>query len=83
MSVELPAFYVGQTAKSAKERFDDHKRVYKANRLARDYGLRLWPDAPKQFKRIMENIPTREEAEDRELLIAEALRALGYGVWMN
>lgn len=74
---DKPCVYVGQTACSPEERFVQHKGGYKANRYAREYGVRLRP------KLVANRGPfaTREEAELAETALAERLGARGYAVW--
>ena len=54
-----------------------HKRDYKANRFARDFGRYLQP-------RLFEGInplPSRQEAEGEEAALALRLQKRGYAVW--
>ena len=76
---DYPCVYVGQTAKSPDERFDQHKAGIKANRYAKKYGLRL------RYKLFEEYNPisTRKEAEYKEALLGEHLRKRGFAVWWN
>lgn len=76
---DYPCVYVGQTAKSPDERFDQHKAGIKANRYAMKYGLRL---RYKLFEKY-NPIPSRKEAEYKEALLGEHLRKRGYAVWWN
>jgi len=75
----FPCVYVGQTAKSPDDRFDQHKAGIKANRYAKKYGLRL---RYKLFEKY-NPIATRKEAEYKEELLAEHLRKRGFAVWWN
>ena len=74
-----PCVYIGQTAKSPDDRFDQHKAGIKANRYAKKYGLRL------RYKLFEEYNPiaTRKEAEYKEALLGEHLRKRGFAVWWN
>ena len=76
---DYPCVYVGQTAKSPDERFDQHKAGNKANRYAKKYGLRL---RYKLFEKY-NPIATRKEAEYKEALLGEYLRKRGFAVWWN
>jgi hypothetical protein len=40
----LPWVYVGSSARSPEERFEQHRRGYKSGRLVKRFGLRLRPD---------------------------------------
>jgi len=77
--VDYPCVYVGQTAKSPDDRFDQHKAGIKANRYAKKYGIRL------RYKLFEEYNPiaTRKEAEYKEALLGEHLRKRGFAVWWN
>ncbi|MFK5913815.1 MAG: GIY-YIG nuclease family protein [Woeseiaceae bacterium] len=76
---DYPCVYVGQTAKSPDERFDQHKAGIKSNSYAKKYGLRL------RYKLFEEYNPiaTRKEAEYKEALLGEHLRKRGFAVWWN
>lgn len=74
-----PCVYVGQTAKSPDDRFDQHKSGIKANRYAKKYGLRLRYKLFEQYNPIA----TRKEAEYKEALLGEHLRKKGFAVWWN
>lgn len=76
---EYPCVYVGQTAKSPDERFDQHKAGIKSNRYAKKYGLRLRYKLFEQYNPI----PSRKEAEYKEALLGEHLRKRGFAVWWN
>lgn len=71
-----PCVYVGMTGLSPDERFDKHKAGIKANRYARDYGLRLLPHLYECF-----NPMPYEAARDMEVELAIGLREEGYAVW--
>lgn len=72
-------FYVGSTYRSPDERFDQHKKAYKSNRYARVYGLHLRPDLFEAYNPI----PSRKDAEELEVYLAERLRQKGHGVWQG
>ena len=76
---DYPCVYVGQTAKSPDDRFDQHKAGIKANRYAKKYGLRL---RYKLFEKY-NPISSRKEAEHKEALLGEHLRKRGFAVWWN
>ena len=71
-----PAFYVGMTGLPVEERFDNHKRGYKAARVVEKYGVAL---APEWYK----DIPAMpfEEAALAEPTLADDLRDLGFLVF--
>jgi hypothetical protein len=71
-------FYVGMTARSPKDRFEQHLAGYKSCGYARRFGVELMPPRftlikPRSF----------EEARAKERRIAARLRRKGYGVWQN
>ncbi|NNF04438.1 MAG: GIY-YIG nuclease family protein [Rhodothermales bacterium] len=79
MASGAECFYVGSSVREPVLRFDQHKEGYKSNRFAREYGMRLRPDLFEQYNPI----PTRKDAEELEVYLAERLRARGYGVWQG
>ena len=76
---DYPCVYVGQTAKSPDDRFDQHKAGIKANRYAKKYGLYLRYKLFEQYNPIF----SRKEAEYKEALLGEHLRKRGFAVWWN
>lgn len=72
-----PAVYVGQTAKSPEERFEQHKRGERHSRVVRDHGVCLCPELYERFNPI----GSRVDAEVAEARLAEALRRLGFTVY--
>lgn len=74
----MDCFYVGMTAKSPEERWQQHRNGYKSSRFARRYGCELMPP---EFTVIRHR--TFEEARRLERRIARRLRKKGYGVWQN
>jgi len=68
-----PCIYVGMTGLDPDERFSNHKRGYKANRFAREYGLRL-------LKELFEHLNpmSEEQAKNTESELAQSLRDRGY-----
>lgn len=74
-----PCVYVGQTAKSPEERFQQHKSGFRANRFVKKLGLKLKENI---FKRH-NPMTSRAQAESKEAWLAENLRKKGYAVWWN
>ncbi|MDO8848928.1 MAG: GIY-YIG nuclease family protein [Coriobacteriia bacterium] len=72
-----PCVYVGSTALTAEERFQQHLAGYKSNAYAHKYGKRLMP----RLYRSWQHYPTRPEAERAEEQRALSLRKRGYAVW--
>ncbi len=70
--------YVGMTGLSPRERFAQHKRGYKSGRYVRQYGLNLLPHLYERY-----NPMTYDEAVERERILADHLRKLGFAVWQN
>lgn len=79
IDINLPCYYVGQSYHSPEVRFWQHKKGYKSNRFAKDYGLGLCP----RFYDGINPIKTRKEAEFFENKLTEKLRMKGHGVWSN
>jgi hypothetical protein len=73
-----PCVYVGMTGLTPGERFDNHKRGYKANRFVRKYGLYLMRQ---KFERL--NPMSWAKARRMEEKLAEKLRAKGFAVWQG
>jgi hypothetical protein len=73
-----PCVYVGMTARTPEERFDQHMRGYKSARLVRKHGLRL---KPRLYASL--NPMTHDEAKAMEIEKARRLRARGYAVWQR
>lgn len=67
-----PCVYVGSTALTPEERFQQHLRSHKSNAFAHGFGKRLMP----RLYRSWQDYPTR--AEERRAL---SLRKRGYAVW--
>ncbi len=72
-----PCVYVGSTALTAEERFQQHLAGHKSNAYAHKYGTRLMP----RLYRSWQDYPTRAEAERAEEQRALSLRKRGYAVW--
>ncbi len=70
-----PCVYVGMTGLTVEERFNNHKRGYKAARIVTEFGLRSMPHLYEHL-----NPMTRDEAERMEQKLAADLRAEGYTV---
>lgn len=79
MPAGATCFYVGSTFRNPTLRFDQHKEGYKANKYAREFGLRLRPDLFEPYNPI----PSREDALELEAYLADRLRRKGYGVWQG
>tara|TARA_Y100001968_G_C19427588_1_gene755224 strand:- start:1310 stop:1630 length:321 start_codon:yes stop_codon:yes gene_type:complete len=74
-----PCFYVGQSFREPKLRFEQHKEGYKSNNYARLYGIQLRPDLYQKYNPI----PTRRDAEEIEEMLGLVLQEKGAGVWFN
>ncbi|MBT3935795.1 MAG: GIY-YIG nuclease family protein [Bacteroidetes bacterium] len=72
-------FYVGQSARAPLLRLKQHKEGYKSNNFARKFGIKLVPEYYEKYNPI----PTRKDAEELEIYVAQNLRKAGYGVWFN
>jgi hypothetical protein len=77
-SENAECLYVGMTSCGAEERFDQHKRGYKACSFVRKYGKEL---APELFPGT-DLLPV-EAAKKLEVDHAESLRRQGYAVWQK
>jgi hypothetical protein len=73
-----PCVYVGMTGLTPEERFENHKRGYKANRFVRKYGVYLMRQ---KFDRL--NPMSWEKARHMEEKLAEKLRRKGFAVWQG
>jgi len=76
--LDKPCVYVGMTARKPEERFEQHRRGFKASRLVKRFGLSL---IPRLYLRW--NPMTYEQAKKKEVELARRLRKRGYGVWQN
>lgn len=74
--IRKPCVYVGMTELDPDLRFDRHKAGVQANRLVRDYGLRLLPELYAVY-----NPMPYEAAREMEVELAIGLREAGYAVW--
>lgn len=82
----LQCLYVGQTSKTPKERFQQHKTGYRNKKghnlsanMVKKYGLYLRPSLYTHIDPFL----TRAEALKAEEQIALELRREGYAVWFN
>lgn len=76
---DKPCVYVGMTGRTAEERFAQHKRGYKANSYAKQFGVRL----RKRLYSNFQDIPRWEDALEAEKRLALRLRKRGYAVWFG
>jgi predicted GIY-YIG superfamily endonuclease len=70
-----PCIYVGMTGLDPKERFENHKKGYKAAWVVRKHGIRLLPE----FFEYLNPMPF-EAAAQMEKDLAADLRRQGYTV---
>lgn len=70
--------YVGMTGLTPLERYRNHKEGHKSNKYVKKYGDGL---ITARYERL--NPMTREEAEKKEVELAEELRELGFAVWQH
>ena len=75
---DKPCFYVGMTARTPRERFEQHKKGYKSGRYVKQHGKNLRPPLYTHY-----NPMTYQEALAREPWLAQLLRKRGHGVWQN
>ena len=75
---EKPPLYVGMTGLTPEIRFERHRYGVKDNTYVRKYGVRLRPDLYAGLNPL-----PRKEAERMEKVLAQELRADGYGVWQK
>lgn len=76
---DKPCVYVGSTALTPEERFQQHLEGRKACKYVTEFGVRLRP----KLYRNVGPFELREQAEAAEKHLAERLRKRGYGVWWN
>ncbi len=74
----MPCVYVGMSARSPEERFEQHKAGYKSAKFAKKYGIRL---KPRLY--LAHNPMTYDDACKMERERARRLRNRGYGVWQK
>jgi hypothetical protein len=76
-SERSPCLYVGSTAKSAQERFLQHKQGKFSNRgWVEKFGTCLLPELSGGFE-----YTSRDSAERAEAQLADSLRERGFAVW--
>ena len=75
-SSDHPWVYVGQTATTPEERFEQHRSGYKASKHVRRHGVRLRPD----LYGDQPVLRTKAEAESYEAWLALSMRANGWPV---
>ncbi len=73
---DKPWVYVGESACPPEERFQQHRKGYKASRFVKSHGIRLRPRLSKNFGPY----ETRAEAKEGERKLAERLRRRGFTV---
>ncbi len=75
-----PCVYVGSTACTPAERFQQHCRGYKHNRYVKRYGVELRKNVDKNaLPRMSHTVRRAAEAQEQEL--ADELRKKGWAVW--
>lgn len=79
MDYHLSCYYGGQSCHPPETRFWQHKKGYKSNRFAEEFGLGLCPYLYKSFNPIK----TRKEAEMIEYELSKKLRNKGHGIWSH
>ena len=79
LNPKLPCYYIGQSAHPPETRFWQHKKGYKSNYYAKEFGLGLCP----QYYDDINPIKSRKDAEMIESKLTEYFRSHGYGVWSN
>jgi hypothetical protein len=72
-----PCVYVGQSARTPDERFQQHRSGYRAAAKPRKYGKYL----RRRLFAKYNPLPSREAAEQMEAQLAEQLREQGYRVF--
>lgn len=73
-----PCVYVGLTAKTAEERYKEHKAGIRDGRFVKRYGKRVRVSDCRCLRSM-----TRKRAEKKERAMASRLRDRGWGVWSN
>ena len=83
----LECLYVGQTSKTPKERFLQHKTGYRnkkgykiSSNIVEKYGLYLRPSL---YNHLNINTMNKAESVKMEEALALELRRKGYAVWYN
>jgi predicted GIY-YIG superfamily endonuclease len=70
------AYYVGMTGLTPEQRFENHKRGYKAAAIVKRCGERL---VPRLYAHL--NPMPYETAKDMEAILADSLRKRGFVVY--
>ena len=78
-----PCVYVGSTACTPDERFQQHKHGYKHNRYAKDYGVELRQNDDNNALTTGNPHTDRSAAEAREQDLTDTLRKKGWAVWSH
>jgi len=71
-------YYVGMTGLSPEERFENHMKGYKSNRLVREYGIRLCPILYEEYNPL-----SYKDACEMETELARILRGRGHAIWQK
>jgi predicted GIY-YIG superfamily endonuclease len=71
-----PCVYVGMTALAPEARYHQHKSGAKANKYARDFGLRL-------LEEECVSELSYQEAQAKEVQLAATLRDRGWAAWQK
>ena len=69
-------YYVGMTGLPPEQRFENHKKGYKAAGIVKRFGERL---VPRLYAHL--NPMSYAKAKEMEVLLAESLRKRGYVVY--
>ncbi len=72
-------YYIGQSSHTPKIRFQQHRKGYKSNHFAQNYGVKLVPRRYRKYNPIA----TRKQAEYIEQYLTAKLRKKGHGVWSH
>jgi hypothetical protein len=88
IDINKPAFYIGQTSKNRKERYDEHKKGVRSNRFAKNFGIEPYEVADKTFELAklfdvqVENL-RHYQALYYELKLTTLHQEKGYGAYSN
>jgi hypothetical protein len=72
-----PSVYVGQSVRPPRERFEQHKRGYRASRVVKKHGRWLRSRLFEKYNPLL----SRRDAERSERELASRLRKKGYTVY--
>ena len=75
-AVGNPCVYVGMTALTPEARYQQHKSGVRANKYARDFGLRI-------IEEECIAALTYQEAQVKEVQLATTLRHRGWAAWQK